>query len=554
VSNYDIKHLNTRLQIQAALFDPSKSTDEIVLEGMRWAKQQVADKPLDSADEDDFDRQWDHRAVIMAASLAVRDYSGQDRAEVVSWALPLLDNAAAKAKPEHPGNDQIQYSEAAIAALGYIALHKKEATTATLRALLQLAAHKHPAVQNAIFADLQGLQARDARLTRSLVRISMASAAFARHEYDEDEDSRNKQAQENRIAAAIAAEQKWLCEAGTEPGWPDLPPWVSFRRRGIRLPGGRKEEEKEADQTSLPELEIDEQRLGRLIGHLVPLTLGDCPRWLVELCDYLMRWSVEANGPQGDDDGDRDHRPTEWNGYFFDFLGILGVALPHERLMKLFLEPMRRFTEEAFLDAAATFLRGFDRATLVRDTRNPENPAAVREFLSQQIRGRRTFRRLSREKSVMAETHLGDALNAIFYQPSRWGHHGKAYIPEKWDGLPKTMPVLTELVKAASPSGYIATTFVTMIEASPSPELLPFVVAAMTAWRAAYGDDSNFWIEKGIGTRVCAWLEKTLRADEHIAEHAAAVREELSRCLDTLVRAGIAQANAIEKLIENGSK
>jgi hypothetical protein len=191
---------------------------------------------------------------------------------------------------------------------------------------------------------------------------------------------------------------------------------------------------------------------------------------------------------------------------------------------------------------------------LATDTRKPENPAAVREFLAQQIRSRRSFQRLSREKSVMAETHLGDALNAIFYQPARWGHHGKAYIPEKWGGLPKSMPVLTELVKAAPPSGYIATTFLTMVESSPSPEFLPFVVVAMTAWRSGYGDDSNFWIEKGIGTRVCVWLEKTLRADAHIAEHVAPVREDLSRCLDTLVRAGIAQANAIEKLIEETVK
>ncbi len=47
----------------------------------------------------------------------------------------------------------------------------------------------------------------------------------------------------------------------------------------------------------------------------------------------------------------------------------------------------------------------------------------------------------------MAETHLGDALNALFYQPSRWAHHGKASIPQRWAGLPEAMAPLTELVK-----------------------------------------------------------------------------------------------------------
>ena len=48
-------------------------------------------------EERDFDKEWDRRAKIMAAALAVRDYKEADRAEVLSWAVPVL-NAAANEK------------------------------------------------------------------------------------------------------------------------------------------------------------------------------------------------------------------------------------------------------------------------------------------------------------------------------------------------------------------------------------------------------------------------------------------------------------------------
>ena len=40
-----------------------------------------------------------------------------------------------------------------------------------------------------------------------------------------------------------------------------------------------------------------------------------------------------------------------------DFLGILAVALPQAELDEHFLRPMAKFTDDAFLSAAANFLR-----------------------------------------------------------------------------------------------------------------------------------------------------------------------------------------------------
>jgi hypothetical protein len=40
----------------------------------------------------------------------------------------------------------------------------------------------------------------------------------------------------------------------------------------------------------------------QLIGHLIPLTVGELPSWIVALAVHLMRWTDEANGPHGEDD------------------------------------------------------------------------------------------------------------------------------------------------------------------------------------------------------------------------------------------------------------
>ena len=68
----DMRHHTTRSNIQAALFDRAKSTPETVTEAIEWAKAQPTCTEPNSSDEDqhdNFEKQWDRRAVVMAAAL-----------------------------------------------------------------------------------------------------------------------------------------------------------------------------------------------------------------------------------------------------------------------------------------------------------------------------------------------------------------------------------------------------------------------------------------------------------------------------------------------------
>jgi hypothetical protein len=231
--------------------------------------------------------------------------------------------------------------------------------------------------------------------------------------------------------------------------------------------------------------------------------------------------------------------------------GILSVALPHEEVVDFFLNRILRLKDEPFYDISASFLRGYDRATIATDTKEPENPADLRALLARRIKQGWNYRRLGGEKGFTSESHAGDALTAMFYQPHRFASNGRPSVPSDWPGLRATMAALTDLVVGAPTSGYLATPFLNLVESSHDPAFIPFVVNAAAAWCAAYGVDWNFWAEKNIGSRVCAWIDAVLAKDACSRDMLANMAEELFRCLDILVQSGVAHAHILEDKITN---
>jgi hypothetical protein len=147
---------------------------------------------------------------------------------------------------------------------------------------------------------------------------------------------------------------------------------------------------------------------------------------------------------------------------FFDFVGVLCVGLPHAQVKTSFLEPICRFKDDAFHEAAAGFLRGFDHATLAINTSDPEDPAAVRRLVSDRMRQGWRFKRAAREKGTTVECHFGDAVHAMFYHGSHWGRPTRPLLPERWPGLQATFPILASMAKDAGTSVYVANLFLNL--------------------------------------------------------------------------------------------
>ncbi|MGX4807220.1 hypothetical protein [Bradyrhizobium guangdongense] len=542
----NLQRMNIRLRIQSALLEPDQSTPALLHEALAWAKAQPAQIELQPDEEDDnYDAEWNRRAVVMTAALVARDYEAQDRDKVLAWARPILLAATKQNDREYFGNDQIQHNTTASAALGIVALFLRDQDETIRDMLLELSGYEHPAVLEALAQNLLHLSTVNDRIPRSIIRIVMAAAVHPRRALRVEEQKANDRLHREAVDAAIAAEQNWLDAEGAEPLWPELASWRSTPRRGIRL-GGDGHIEDDDDDDDPPSRYVHEQAIAKLVHHLIRFTIKDVPVWAKDLSVHFMAWTDEANGPHGKDVRARDHRPNTWNIAFFDFVGVLSVALSHSEVVDLFLNRIIGFNDDAFHDAMASFLRGYDRATVATDTRSPENPADVRKLLAERIKQTWNYRRLGREKGFTSESHAGDALTAMFYQPSRWAGSDRPTIPANWPGLPATMPTLTDLVVGATTSGYIAGLFLNLIESSHDKALIPFVVRALTAWCSAYGVDRNFWAERNIGSRVCAWCDEVLTKDATARAGVTERADDLFRCLDILVQSGVAQARIIE--------
>ncbi len=547
----DLQRMNIRLRIQSALLEPGSSSPALLQEALAWAKVQPWEaEPSSDEDSENYDAEWNRRAVVMAAALVARDYEAADRENVLTWARPILLTASAQNDREYFGNDQIEHNTTASAALGIISLFLRDQDQTTRDMILELSGYEHPAVLEALAQNLLRLGEVNNRIPRSIIRIVMASAVHPRRALGVEQQNGNDRLHREAIDAAITIERRWLDEEGAEPSWPELASWQSRPRRGIRL-GNDGHIEDDDDDDEPPSHYVHEQAIAKLAHHLIRFTINDVPVWVKDLAVHYMAWTYEANGPHGENVRERDHRPDTWNIAFFDFIGVLSVALPHSEVVDLFLNPIVKFNDEAFHDVMASFLRGYDRATVATDTKAPENPVAVRALLADRIKRAWNYRRLGREKGFTSETHAGDALNAMFYQPSRWANTGRPTIPDNWSGLQTSMAKLSELVVGAPTSGYLASLFLNLVESSHDKALIPFVVQAMAAWCEAYGVDRNFWAEKNIGSRVCAWLDSTLTRDA--TAHAVLVggADELLKSLDVLVQSGVAQARILEEKITN---
>jgi hypothetical protein len=115
------------------------------------------------------------------------------------------------------------------------------------------------------------------------------------------------------------------------------------------------------------------------------------------------------------------------------------------------------------------------------------------------------------------------------------------------------MPTLTDLVTGAASSGYLAVLFLDLIETSPRPALLPYLIDALGAWCSAYGPDTSFWVSRNIGGRVCRWLTRVL-SDGATGPLDSVQERILLDCLDILVQAGVTSAREVEELLVAGTR
>ena len=543
---------NMQVTLGLALEDPTRSSPTLAAAAVEWARSATVTLKNEGADED-----WiREQAVVTAAMIAMRDGDAELRAQHAEWASGVFAQALqTKEDPVHRFRSGLRYNPIAIAFVGMMHALKDRAETKDVRALLGVAARDDPAAAHGFGAAATALATIDERLPRAVLRCAFAACIRPSREGDlpEEEVAARSERHRQRVQAAVNAELAWLAEEGLEPDWPAFPPEAARRRRRYLVLGGPAQQDTLAPQRSRPDEYTDHQAAAVWLSKAGGLIDVVERPWLREIARTYAAWTAAANGAGLDVYEEVADPPREWNDAYFD---VLAHCLPELALLEieqLALAPISSLPDEPFLDILTRFLRSVD-AVYFND-RSLQEPIAIsiRSTLANRLMATSGWKRLGGSRSSSIEMHIGPAIAVLFFNDHGFIQPTKCYLlPKGIDRLDSFLPVLEKLVETG-PSVFVAVVTLNLLEVSPRSAHLPFIVAAAKAWLESYPDDSDFWVDHGIGHRVCVWIEEVRRQEPALLDADEAVRFDLDRLLAGLISLGVADAKRLEEALNRGS-
>jgi hypothetical protein len=171
----------------------------------------------------------------------------------------------------------------------------------------------------------------------------------------------------------------------------------------------------------------------------------------------------------------------------------------------------------------------------------------VRTALFKRIMTTRAWERHVRERSTSAEFHFGPAMAVVLFSEYWSFQPPKCYLkPKGVDHLGPFLPLLTEVAQSAQ-FLLAVIALLNLLEVAPRPAHLPEIVAAGQSWLAAYPDNKEFWIDQGIGRRLCSLMEAILTIHPKPFASDQPFRKDIDALLGSMVRMGIAEAYRLEE-------
>ena len=137
---------------------------------------------------------------------------------------------------------------------------------------------------------------------------------------------------------------------------------------------------------------------------------------------------------------------------------------------------------------------------------------------------------LVRERSTSTEFHFGPATAVVLFNEHWSFQPPKCYLkPKGVDHLGPFLPLLKEVAQSAQ-FLLAVIALLNLLEVAPRPAHLPVIVAASKSWLAAYPDNKEFWIDQGIGRRLCSLMEAVLSSDPESFASDQPLRKDIEGC------------------------
>lgn len=550
--NYE---LAMRGQVMKA-FTSATSTAPLLDEAIRWA---LGDGVALDSDSPTNDLDWIERTRLMVAVMLMRDGTPEQRSAHGQWARMLLSGAKSHVE-EYPGHTKdIAYNVSAIAAVGMMAAIRVEGGMEALSELLHLAVKRETGMHNVLRAEVGAGRTVGEQLQRSLVRLGLVSALYAvpspddsfsgvenRQAEREAREAARRAAQAERLHLAVDNELIWLGGTGAEPEWLHLPdPRPPKARHVMYLHGSKSPPIK-------PRVFAQEFALNSNIAaawlRLAADLWGDvAPQLLQDLVRHCWPWTAAVNGVGRGPDEEPGEEAFEWNEAYFS-AALTAAVLGEEQLVDTLIGRIAELEGERLFDAAEAVLHALDRAWLGQDRVTDDVALKVRIAVAGLVSESWDWRRLESERTGGVNLHLAGAICALFVGRYQIGQASRCYLPASQAyRIDAALPLLTNLTVRAAGSTFVALVYLSLLEVPQLPDPLSYLARAVSGWWAAQGANREYWLDHGVGLRVCSWINTAILGPTVPPQ--ALHDQALTDVLDILVKCGFPLAKQTEERV-----
>jgi hypothetical protein len=540
-----------KASITIAMNSPKRSSVAFAASAIEWARKQPINVTRSNAGDEEHDSQRSIRneTLVTAAMIAVRDGGPQLIEKHEDWIRATLIGALkGEADPVHRARAGLQFNPIAIAFLGVVLLLKNRLVIHDIRTLLTSAGDDNPAAAHGFAACAALLADIDERLPRAVLRCAFAACTRPHREWRTSEAHYNARVELCRqdVRNAIDAEMAWLEGKQGEPEWPRFPRNPANSRRSLIF-APRNQEQKPAVERSELEMYADHQTAALWLAGTSSLFDVAKRPWLRDIVKAYGPWTFVANGSELEKGDDANRVPKEWNNAFFTLLACCMHGLTSAQIDEVALAPITSFPDEAFCDVTTTFLIGVDNIYFNDLALQDAQALHVRTKLFGRIMITRAWKRHVRERSMSTEIHFGPAIAAVLFN-EYWSFRPppKCYLKPK--GIEHLTPFFPLLKQVAESAQFLLAVIalLNLFEVAPRAAHLEVIVAAGKGWLVAQPNAKEFWIDQGIGGRLCSLMEAILSLDPNAFGLDRPLRKDIDALLGNLVRIGVAEAYQLE--------
>jgi hypothetical protein len=356
---------------------------------------------------------------------------------------------------------------------------------------------------------------------------------LTRYDSNADEDAARRRQIAERRKGAAEAEWRWLQGDGDEPAWPEFPEGEISVREPTYIGGAPPKSRKEPRPKAL--FYMDHQAAAVWLSKFTGKDLI-APDWLRAVAIQYRDWTSSLNGAGLERSEELSHTPFEWNLAYYRVVGRSLSGLKANAIDDLCLNPILCLPDKAFLDVMAELLFPLDEAYFEDKGLAVPDIVRIRTAFAGRLKETSNWKNYTYRPGYGVEHHLDLGLGALFVTSHAFRAPPQCYVTAL--GVPRAIPFIPLLAELAgeAPGLYVVLLTMSIVPVSPDYPFLAFGVNAVQACMNRFPDDTQLWLDYGVGKKFCTWIEGVLaRGGEALLEEAG-VRASVEGVLSDLIR------------------